>query len=327
MKPNRRPNRRHVMLSIGVALTLISASTASWAQYPAKPIRVIVPFAAGSSSDAAFRIIQPIVSELIQTPIVVENKPGAAGNIGAAAVANAPPDGYTFLYTVNSILCANPHLYTNLRFDPLKSFEAVAMIGKLGYVLLARPDAPYKSVPEFLAYAKANPGKINYSSGGAGSGNHIVMEMLERSAGVKLMHIPTKENPLAELMGSQMDVTFNPYGSGIAAAQGGRVIPLGVSMAERTPALPNVPAIGEFVKGFVGDGWHAVFAPAGTPKPIIELMNAKINEALLRPEVKKKLEGLGIVVSPGTPQALSVVLANDYERWGKFIRDANIKIN
>lgn len=327
MKSSESLNRRQILVTISTALGLWATSPMAWAQYPSKPIRVVIPFAAGSSPDVAFRLIQPIVSESMRQPIVIDNKPGAAGNIGAAAVATAPADGHTFLYTVNSILCSNPHLYPNMPFDALKSFDAVAMVGRLGYVLLARPDAPYKSVPEFIAYARSNPDKINYSSAGAGSGNHIVMEMLQRSAGIKLTHIPTKGNALTEIMGSQMDVTLNPYGSGIPAAQGGKLLALGVSLGERATALPNVPAINETVKDFTGDGWHALFAPAGTPKAAIELMNAKINEAIARPDVRAKLEGLGMTVSPGTPQSLASTLVNDYEKWGRVIREANIKIN
>lgn len=318
---------RKVLVLLG-ASALVAASTGSLAQqYPDKPVHFVIPFAAGSSPDVALRIIQPLLSESLRQPIVVENKPGAAGNLGAAAVASARPDGLTFLYTVNSVLCSNPHLYTSLPFDALKSFDSVAMVGKLGYVLIAGPGVPYKTMADFISYAKANPGKVTYSSAGDGSGNHVVMEMLQRMAGIRLMHIPTKSNPLPELIGGHVDMTLNPYTTGITAAQSGKFTVLGVSLGERAAAIPAVPAIGETVKGFVGDGWHAIFAPANTPRAATSLVNAKINEALGKPDVRTKLESLGIIVTPTTPAQLASTLASDYEKWGKAIKDSNIKIS
>lgn len=330
MSPTRRSALRTVAAAVATAAaaTIVAVPPAAMAQtaYPSKPITVIVPFPAGTSPDVVIRLLQPSLGETLGQPIVIENKPGAAGNIGAALVANARGDGHTLLYTVNSVLCANPHLYSSLPFDALRSFAPVAMVGDLGYVVLARPDLPASTFPEFLRYAKANPGKISYGSAGPGGGNHIVAELLSSMAGIEMLHVPGKGSSVTDLIGGHIDITFVPYTVGIPAAQGGKVKALAVSLSKRSSNLPDVPTIAESVPGYLGDGWHAMFAPAATPREAVQKFNAAVNRALQRDDIHNRLTGLSINPLPQTPEQLGQRVASDYAKWGKVIRDAKIKL-
>jgi tripartite-type tricarboxylate transporter receptor subunit TctC len=259
--------------------------------------------------------------------MIIENRVGAAGNIGAGLVASAPPDGYTLLYTVNSVICANPHLYSKMSFDPLKSFAPISLVVNLGYVLVARNGLPARDLKELIALAKAQPGKLTYSSAGAGVGTHIVMELFLGMTGTSMLHIPMSTPALNAVYGGETDLTMTPYTTGVPAAKGGKARALGVTLGTRLEALSDVPAIGEIVPGYVGDAWHGLFAPAGTPQPIVDKLAADFARVLAMPEVRKRLTDIGLEPVGTTPAQFAAVVKADHAKWGQVIRSANIKLD
>ena len=313
---------------IAVAL-LVLCSLCAQAQnpYPSKFVRLVIPFPAATSPDVVMRLVGPQLSAMWGQQMVIENRVGAAGNIGAGAVASAAPDGYTLLYTVNSVICANPHLYSKMTFDPLKSLTPVSLVANLGYVLIGRNDLPAKDLRELIAYAKANPGKLSYSSSGVGVGTHIVMELLLGATGTKMLHVPMNTPATAAVFGGETDLTMSPYTTGIPAAKSGKARAFGVTLAKRTETLPDVPAVAETVPGFVGDAWHGLFAPAGTPQAIIDKLSADIAKVLAMPDVRAKLGAIGLEPVGTTPAEFAAVVQKDYEKWGQVIRNANIKLD
>ena len=295
--------------------------------WPSRPVRIIIPFAAGTSPDVVMRIVQPKLSESLGQPIVIDNRAGAASNLGTGVAAASAPDGYTLLYTIHSTLCAGPHLYTNLPFDPFKSFAPVSLVVNLGFVLIAKNDLPARNMQELIALAKSEPGKLTFGSGGSGSGNHLVMELLNGMAGMSMLHVPMRTNSTTSVMTGETDLTMSPYTNGVAVAKGGKVRPLGVTLARRSEQLPDVPAIGEVVKGFVGDSWHGLFAPAGVPPAIVDRVSAEVAKALAAPEVRKRLMDISLEPVGSTPAEFAAIVKNDYEKWGRVIRDAKIKLD
>ena len=315
--------------AILVFLTLACA-VAAHAQdsYPNRFVKLIIPFAAATSPDVVMRIVGPQLGQIWGQQMVIENRAGAAGNIGAGMVASAPADGYTVLYTVNSVICANPHLYTKtMTFDPLKSLVPVSLVVNLGYVLVARNGLPARDLKELVALAKAQPGKLTYSSAGAGVGTHIVMELFLGMTGTSMLHIPMTTPALNAIYGGETDLTMTPYTTGVPAAKGGKARALGVTLAKRLESLPDVPAIGEMVPGYVGDAWHGLFVPAGTPQPIVEKLAADFAKVLAMPEVRKRLTDIGLEPVGTTPAQFAAVVRNDHAKWGQVIRNANIKLD
>lgn len=304
-----------------------SGAVLAQAPYPARFVRIIVPFAAGTSPDVVIRLVGQKLSEGWGQQVVVENRPGAAGNIGAGAAASAAADGYALLYTINSVICANPHLYTKLPYDPFKSFAPVSLMVGLGYVLNARSGLGVKTLQELFTLAKAQPGKLTYGSAGAASGPHIVMEMLNRAMGLSMLHVPlgTSSGNMA-LMSGDVDLAMNPYTTGVPLTKSGKALALGVSLAKRSEALPDVPAIGEVVPGYVGAAWHGLFAPAGTPPAIIDKVAADIAQVLAMPDVHNRLVGLGLEPIGSTPAEFAKIVRDDYEKWGDVIRSAKIRL-
>jgi tripartite-type tricarboxylate transporter receptor subunit TctC len=296
-------------------------------QYPSRFVRLVIPFPAATSPDVVMRIVGPQLGQIWGQQMIIENRVGAAGNIGAGLVASAPPDGYTLLYTVNSVICANPHLYPKMSFDPLKSFVPVSLVVNLGYVLVARNDLPARDLKELIALAKAQPGKFTYSSAGAGVGTHIVMELFLGMTGTSMLHIPMSTPALNAVYGGETDLTMTPYTTGVPAAKGGKARALGVTLGKRLEALSDVPAIGEIVPGYVGDAWHGLFAPAGTPQPIVDKLAADFARVLAMPEVRKRLMDIGLQPVGTTPAQFATVVRNDHAKWGQVIRNANIKLD
>lgn len=317
-------------LAAALALAL-SAAGAAHAQgataYPNKFVRVIVPFAAATSPDVVMRIVSPHLSEAWGQQMVIENRAGASGNLGAQAVATAAPDGHTVLYTVNSVICANPHMFSKLPFDPLKSFVPVSLIVNLGYVLVAKNALPAKSLQELIAAAKAQPGKLTYSSAGAGVGTHVVMELFLGMTGTNMLHIPMTTPALNAVYSGETDLTMTPYTTGVPAAKSGKARALGVTLAKRLDSLPDVPAIGEVVPGYVGDAWHGLFVPAGTPPAIVDKLAADFARVLALPDVRKKLVDIGLEPVGNSPAEFAATVRGDYDKWGVVIRNANIKLD
>ena len=314
-------------ISIVAGCLLSTLPLAAVAQgYPNKVIRFIVPFVAGSSPDVTARLVANKLTESLGQQVIIENRTGAAGIIGAELVAKAAPDGYTFLYPVNSVICANPHLYSKLPYDPLKSFVPVTMTANFGYVLLARQGLPAADLKGLIALAKAEPGKLNFGSAGLGAGNHVAMEMLLDMGGMKMVHIPHRDSAQSIVTGDS-DVSLVPYTTGVPLAKGGKVRPLAVTLSRRLDTLPDVPAVGEVVPGYVADAWHGLFAPAGTPAAIIERIASETARALAQPDVRKRLLDIGLEPIGSTPAAFGATIKADLEKWGLAIRAANIKLD
>ncbi len=322
-----RPTRRAALAL--AALTALGAwpAHANETNFPTQPVRIVVPFPAGTSPDVVIRIVGQKLGETWSQPVVVENRPGAAGGIGATAVAQSKPDGHTLLYVVNSILCANPHLYPKLGYDTFKSFTPVSLVVNLGYVLLARNDLEPRNVAELLDYAKKNPGKLTYGSAGNGSGNHIVMALLNNMTSTSMLHVPMTSSPLLSVLGGQIDLTMQPYTNGVPAAKDGKVRALGVTLTKRSANLPNVPTIGETVPGYLGDAWHGLVAPAGTPPAIAEKISADIAKALAMPDVRQKLLDSSLEPVGSTPAEMAATVRRDFDKWGAVIRQANIRLD
>ena len=300
-------------------------AVAQTADYPSRAVKVVVPFIAGSSPDVVMRIVGQKLAETWEQQVVIENRPGAAGIVGAQAVAGAEPNGYTLMYAINSVLCANPHLYPKLPYDPFKSFQPISLVVNLGYVLLARSGFPVTDLNGLFAMARAEPGKINYGSAGNGGGNHVSMVLLMDMAAINMTHIPSRDSTRSIATG-ETDVALVPYTTGAAMAKNGKNRALGVTLGRRLDALPDVPSISESVPGYVADAWHGLFAPAGTPANIVDKVSADVARVLKQPDVRKRLTDLGLDPIGSTPQEFANVVRADYDKWGRVISKANIKL-
>jgi len=316
----------YAILAIAAMLLAAALTAPALAQsWPTRPLRFVVPFAAGSSPDVTARLIATRLTESLGQAVLVENRGGAAGIIGAELVAKAAPDGYTMLYPVNSVICANQHLYAKLPYDALKSFVPVTMTVNFGYVLLARANFPANDLKGLIALAKAEPGKLNFGSGGVGVGNHIVMEMLLGLTGTKMVHIPHRDSAVSVVMGDS-DVSMVPATTAIPLIRGGKTKGFGVTLPGRLATLPDVPAIGEIVPGYSADAWHGILAPAGTPQPIVERLAAETAKVLAISDVRARLLDLGLTPIGDTPAQFAVTVKSDFDKWGAAIRAANIKL-
>ena len=310
-----------------LAAWLLVAGVASAQGYPTQPIRLIVPWPPGGGVDTSARIIAQPLGERLGQSIVIDNKPGAAGNIGTEQAARAKPDGYTLLMGSVSPNAINPHLYARLGFEPVKDFAPIALVASVPNILVVQPNAPFHSVQDLIANAKANPGKLNYGSGGVGSSQHLATEMFKRATGVDIVHVPYKGTAPAELGLMSGDVTLLldttaclPF---IAA---GKMKPLAVASKVRNPALPNVPTLDEVgISGVYAGAWYGVMAPAGTPRDIVDKLNAAFNQALASPDVRQKIIGQGNEPLGGTPEEFGALIRAESQKWGDIIRKSGIK--
>jgi len=294
--------------------------------YPTRPVRIIVGFPAGNASDIIARLIAQSLSQRLGQQFIVENRPGAAGNTGTEAVVRAAPDGYTLLMEVVTSNTINATLYPNLNFNFVRDIAPVASIGSGPYVMVVNPAVPAGSLAEFIAYAKANPGKINMASAGIGTGTHVVGEMFKMRAGVDLLHVPYRGSFIADLLGGQMQVVFGPTLQLIEYVRTGKLRALAVTSATRQLVLPDIPTVGEFLPGFEASIWYGFGAPRNTPAEIIDRLNHEINASLADPRMKAQLADLGDAVLSGSPADFGKLIAQDIEKWGKVIRTANIKL-
>jgi tripartite-type tricarboxylate transporter receptor subunit TctC len=318
------PRRNFLHLAAGAA-ALPAVSRIAWAQaYPSRPVRMIVGFPAGSAPDIIARLVGQGLSERLGQQFVIENRPGASSNIGTEVVVRAPPDGYTLLMVVatNAI---NATLYANLNFNLIRDIAPVASIAGTSYGMLVNPSFPAKVVPEFIAYAKANPGKINMASAGTGSGPHVVGELFKMMAGVDLVHVPYRGSYWADLLGGQVQVAFAPIPSSTGYIQAGTLRALAVTSATRLDAMPDLPTVREFVPGYEAIGWYGVGAPKSTPAEIIDKLNNEINAVLVNSTSKARLIGLGADPILMTSSDFGKFMFEETEKWGKVIREANIK--
>jgi tripartite-type tricarboxylate transporter receptor subunit TctC len=308
-----------------LALPAIPQRAAAQA-YPAQPVRLLVGFAAGQAIDIVARLIAQSLSEQLGQQFVVDNKPGAGGNIAAEAVARAPADGYTLL-VIGANNPINATLYDKLSFDLLRDFVPVAGIYRVYQVMVVNPAFPAKTGAEFIAYAKANPGKVNYGSAGTGSVAHASAELFKMMAGLDMQHVPYRGAPLAlaDLLAGQVQVMFDNLPSSIDHIRAGRLRALGVSTPKRLDLLPEVPAIAEFLPGYETSAFAGLGAPAGTPKEIVDKLNAAVGKALADPKLSARIIELGGVPMPMTPAQFGAYLAGETEKWRKVIRSANMK--
>jgi len=299
----------------------------AWAQaYPTRPVRIIVGVAAGGGGDLIARVMGQWLSERLGQPFVIENRPGGGGNIGTEAVVRAPADGYTLLLcsTQNA---TNAALYDKLNFNFVRDIAPVASITRGTYVMVVNPSVPAKSVPEFIAYAKANPGRITFGSAGIGGGNHLAGELFKMMAGVDMVHVPYRgiAPALNDLLGGQVQVAFASTPSSIEYIRAGRLRALAVTTMSRAEALPDIPTVGEFVPGYEATAWFGIGAPRNTPAEIVDKLNKEINAGLADPKIKGRLADLGSTPFPGSPADFGKLIADETEKWGNVIRALNIK--
>ncbi|MEH3087614.1 MAG: tripartite tricarboxylate transporter substrate binding protein, partial [Xylophilus ampelinus] len=291
----RTCSRRAALGRLGAsAAALLAPPLHAQGGWPAKPIRIVVPFAAGVSPDVVSRILSEPLGRALGQPVVIENRAGAAGIIGAEVAAKSPGDGYTLFMAVNSIMGINPNVYTKLPYDTFRDFAPVTQVALVPYVLIAGPNQPFASLQDLVARAKARPGSIDYGSLGIGSGPHVVMEMMNNMAGIQMVHVPYKGSPLADVIAGQMPLAFEPATTAIPLVRSGKVRALAITSTARNAALPDVPAVAELLPGYDGDGWQGFYVPAATPRDIVRRLNAEIVAALRAPDVQRKLHEIGL---------------------------------
>lgn len=308
---------------------LIGGQVQAQDKYPAKTVTLIVPQAAGGANDAIARVIAQKLTEQTGQSFVVENRTGAGGNVGALAAAKTRPDGYTLMLTADSVMVINPALYKSTSFDTLKDFEPVASVATAGYVLVANPAFPAKTVAELIALAKQQPGKINIGSAGNGTLNHLIGEMLGKEAGIELVHVPYKGAAAAvtDLVAGQVQVSVQSLPSSIAFIKTGKIQVLGVVNPKRIAALPDSPTIGETLKGFGTTPWYGLFAPAGTPKAIVAQLNVEIAKVLEAKDVHERLAGVGCEPYKSTAEQFSSLIRTDLERWSGIVKSSGASID
>jgi tripartite-type tricarboxylate transporter receptor subunit TctC len=321
-------SRRCALGRIGAA-AIAAAAPALFAQgpWPQKPIRIVVPFAAGVSPDVVTRIISEPLGRALGQPMVIDNRAGAAGIIGAEVAARSPADGYTLFMTVNSIMGINPNVYAKLPYDPLRDFAPVTQVALVPYVLVTGPNQPDKSLKDLLARAKAKPGSVDYGSLGVGSGPHVVMEMMNNMAGIQMVHVPYKGSPLADVMAGQVPLAFEPATTAVPLVRSGKLRALAVTSKKRSPSLPDVPAVAELLPGYDGDGWQGFYVPAGTPQDIIARYNTEIVKVLRQPDVQRKLIELGLQPVGSSVEDFAKVSREEFEKWGRIAKANNIRID
>jgi len=297
--------------------------------YPSKPIQMLVPQAPGGTNDIVARLVAADLSQRLGQQVVVENRPGAGGNIGTQAAARAVPDGYTLLMTISSTQAINPSLYRQVPFDPVKDFEPIAPVASVPNVLVVNPAFPAKSVRELIDMAKAKPAYYRFASAGNGTLNHLLGEMLNSMAGIKLEHVPYKgvAPALNDVLGNQVPMAFASLPSVLPHIKAGKVRALGVSSAKRSPFAPDIPAIGETVPGYSGDLWVGLFAVKGTPKEVTQKLSQTMQAALADKGLRGKLAAQGAEALTGTPQQLAAMLNADIDKWAKIVKASGAQVD
>jgi tripartite-type tricarboxylate transporter receptor subunit TctC len=323
----KHPRRRFLRLAAGAAAALPAASRFAWAQtYPTRPVRLIVGFPAGGTTDIGARIIAQWLSERLGQPFIVENRPGAGTHLATETVVRAPADGYTLLM-VTGANALNAALYDKLNYDFVRDIAPVAGVIRSPFVLEVNPVAPVKTVSELIAYAKANPGKINMASFGTNSGSHLCGEMFKMMTGIEMLHVPYRGSTpmLIDLLSGQVQLAFDNLPASIEYIRSGKLRPLAVTTTARSEALPEIPTLGEILPGFEWSAWIGVGAPRNTPTEIIDKLNKEINAALSDPKTKARFSDLSATVLAGSPADFSRLITGEIDKLGKVIRAANIR--
>jgi tripartite-type tricarboxylate transporter receptor subunit TctC len=318
------PRRQFLQLAAGAVALPAATSYARAETYPSRPVRVIVGFPAGSASDVVARLTGQALSERLGQQFVVENHPGAGTNLAAETVVRAAPDGYTLLLST-STNAVNETLYRHLKFDFMRDIVPIASIDQTPYVMEVTLSLPLKTLPEFIAYAKANPGKINMASNGIGSGPHVAGELFKMMAGVDLVHVPYTGNVYPDLIGGQVQVMFSPIPASIGFVRAGQLRPLAVGTAKRLTILPELPTVAETVPGYEASGWHGIGAPSNTPADVVTKLNTAINALFADPTFKQRLADLGGLQMALSPAEFGKFTADEVDKWAKVIKFADIK--
>jgi tripartite-type tricarboxylate transporter receptor subunit TctC len=319
--------RRQFLNFAGAAVAAHGGSRLAGAQtYPARPLRWIVGFAPGGSTDILARVMGQWLSERLGQPVVIENRPGAGGNIATETVVNAPADGYTLLM-ISPAHAVNATLYDKLNYNFIRDIAPVAGITREANVMVVNASAPAKTVPEFIAYAKSNPGKVNMASSGNGTSVHVAGELFKMMASVNMMHVPYRgAGPaVTDLLGSQVQVMFAAMPSAIEYIRAGKLRALAVTTAMRSPALPDIPTVGEFIPSYEASSWYGVGVPRNTPTDIIERLNKEINAGLVDPKLKSRLVDLGGTLLLGSPADFAKLIADETDKWAKVVRFSGAK--
>jgi tripartite-type tricarboxylate transporter receptor subunit TctC len=320
-------SRRRFLRLATVAISVPAVPRMASAQpYPTRPVRLIVGFAAGGAPDIAARLVAQWLSERLGQQLVIENRPGAGGNLATEIVAEASPDGYTLLL-INISNAVNATLYQKLKYDFIRDIAPVASISHENYGMEVHPSFPAKTVAEFISYAKANPGKLNMASPGNGTGPHVAGELFKIMAGLDMVHVPYRGSPpaLTDLLAGQVQLMFSPLSSSIEYVKGGKLRALAVTTATRSEVLPDLPTVGEFVPGYAASGWFGIGAPSKTPVEIVDRLNREVNAGLADPKLKARLADLGSTVFVGSPADFATHIATETEKWAKVVRTANLR--
>jgi tripartite-type tricarboxylate transporter receptor subunit TctC len=319
--------RRIFLHLIAGAAALPGVSRIAWAQaYPTRPVRLIVPYAPGGASDTVARLMGQWLSQRLGQPFVIENRPGANGNVATEAVVRASPDGYTMLMA-GAYNAINATLYDKLNFNFIRDIAAVAGLVRVPNVMVVHPSVPATTVPEFIAYAKANPGKISMASAGSGAASHVSGELFKMLAGVDMVHVPYRGSgpALTDLLSGQVQISFPTSVASIEYISAGRLRALAVTTAKRSEALPDIPTVGEFLPGYEASNWFGVGAPKATPAEIVDKLNKEINAALADPKLKARLADLGNAPLVLSPADFSKLIAEETEKWGKVVKFSGAK--
>jgi tripartite-type tricarboxylate transporter receptor subunit TctC len=326
--------RRHLLTAAAAGAASMAAPSA-WAQsasYPNRPIKIIVPFPAGISPDVIARLVGDKLSQAMGQPVVIDNRPGAGGMIGAEAASNAAADGYNLFFSVKAVHAIAPNVYQKPQFNPVRDFKAVSQLLLVPHVLTASPNTPYNNMKDLVDFAKRNPGKIDYASLGIGSQPHVAMEAWAQRLGIKLNHVPYKTNPSPDVMSGVISLSIEASTTAIPLIKGGKVKGLAISGAERIASLPDVPTMTEFgatldLNGQIGSSWHGIFTPKGTSDDIIAKLNTEIVKIVKMPEIQSRMRDLGLTPTGTSAEALSTVAASDYAFWAKIVKEFDIKVD
>jgi tripartite-type tricarboxylate transporter receptor subunit TctC len=318
------PRRQFLHLTAGAVALLVLPRTAWSLDYPTRPVRIIVGFPAGTAPDITGRVIAQSLSERLGQQFTIDNRPGAASSIATETVAKAPSDAYTLLLALSSNV-VNAALYSNLSFNVVRDIAPVAFVGANPFVLVVTPSVPVRTLPEFIAYSKANPGKINMASQGIGTTPHVCGELLKLMTGIEFTHVPYRAPLMPDLLAGQVQFYFSPMPQPIEYIKDGRLRALGITSATRSDVLPDIPAIGEFVPGYKASGWIGVGAPKGTSTELIDKLNKEINALVADARMKSRLTTLGVEPKAMSPTEFAKFISEEYEKWAEVIRAANVK--
>lgn len=313
------------MRKIFLALSLITfgfAATAQGQSYPNQPIKLVIPFAAGGPSDVLARGFAPKLGENLGQPIVIENKPGAGANLAAEYVANSKPDGYTLFLMMVGTQAINETLYKKLNYNLTKDFAPVSLVASSSLLFVANPSAPFKTIPELIAYAKANPNKVSFASSGAGTPLHLGGELFNSEAGTTILHVPYKgaAPALTDVLGGQIETALVGTPAALPYVRTGKLIPLGITSLKRSPSAPEIPAISEYIPKYEVELVYAIVAPANTPKAIVDKLNSQLINVLSNPEIKSQINGKGFEVITSTPSQLGEYIKSEITKWGSIVK-------